>query len=226
MSALLTRRLSCLGPGIAWWRLLPPPLLASAFLAAAPATAQSQVAGADVAPELPVEIGDKLRLKVWRQDDYSGEFLVDTRGRATLPLVGEWEVAGADPAALEARLTEAFRRTLRDPVVDLEVLHRVRVLGEVLEPGVFYLDGTMAVADALAMAGGRTLLAHDGAVTLRRTGGVIEADVRTDVRLSELPIRSGDELMVPRRSWLDRNVAAAVSGGVAFFGLLVAIALR
>ncbi len=75
-------------------------------------------------------------------------------------------------------------------------------------------------------AGGRTPLAHDGAVTLRRTGGVIEADVRTDIRLSELTIRSGDELMVPRRSWLDRNVAATVSGGVAIFGILVAIALR
>lgn len=202
-------------------------LVALALLPPGPGTLVGQAPG-DRAQwdDLPIRIGDVVRLAVWRQPEYTGDFPVNARGRAVLPLVGEWEVEGELPSELRRRLTEAYARTLRDPVVSLEVLRRIRVLGEVPRPGIFHLDATMSVADALAHAGGRTPLARGGDVILRRGDEVLMSDVRTDALLAELPIRSGDELFVPQRSWLDRNAPVLISSTLGLVGVLIAVFAR
>ncbi len=59
---------------------------------AAPLAAQ-QTAPAVPAPD-PVAVtagvrpGDVIRVWIWREQDYSGEFPVDARGTAVLPLLG------------------------------------------------------------------------------------------------------------------------------------------
>ena len=106
------------------------------------------------------------------------------------------------------------------------MLKRVRVLGAVIEPGIFHVDATMSVADALASAGGRTPTAQPGAVTLRRGGELIEIDVFEDARLSDLAVRTGDELLVPEKRWLERNLGAVVTGLTATVGLTFAILSR
>ena len=173
--------------------------------------------------DVPIQIGDVIRLAVWREPAYTGDFPVSARGTATLPRVGEWEVVGEAPSELRRRLTEVYSRNLRDPVISLEVLRRVRILGEVAQPGVRHLDATMSVADAVAMAGGRTPLARRGEVILRRGDQVLRSDVQAEVLLAELPIQSGDELFVPQRGWLDRNAPVLISSTLGFVGVLIAV---
>lgn len=187
--------------------LLPPPALA----------------GQAAAGDPPVLPGDIIRLGVWREKELSGEFPVDQHGLVSLPLIGEIDVTGETELSLRARVREAMRRELREPSIEVTVLKRVRVLGEVREPGVYALDPTMSVADALAMAGGRTPLALEGQVTLRREGERIVTDVREDTRLADLTVRTGDELLVRQRSWVDRNAGALLTGGAAMVGILVAL---
>ena len=61
---------------------------------------------------------------------------------------------------------------------------------------------------------------------LRRGNQVVVADLRLDMRVSESAILSGDEIFVPRLSWLDRNLSAAVAVGSTVAGILVTLLIR
>lgn len=169
-----------------------------------------------------VNPGDVVRLEVWREEEMSGEFLVDQHGLVTLPLVGELDTAGQTELSLRALVRERMNESIWNPSIQLFVLKRVRVLGEVLEPGIFHLDPTMSVADALAMAGGRTPLARDGTVLLRRADESMETDVQSSALLSELAVETGDELLVPRQPWVRRNIGTVVTGAT---GVLTAVVI-
>lgn len=208
-----------------------PPLAAQS---SAPSSAQSGAQSNVQASAPPITPGDQLQIETWREEFYSGVFTVDAQGRITLPKVGEWTVAGLSRDALRDRLVSAWGETLRDPVVQVTVLRRIRVLGEVMNPGVFYLDETMSVADALALAGGRTPLARDGEVVFRRGGPLqsfVEAtpesiDVRLDTRLGALQVQTGDELFVPREGWWARNLVPVMTAVGGFVGIALAVVTR
>jgi hypothetical protein len=61
---------------------------------------------------------------------------------------------------------------------------------------------------------------------LRREGVAVVDELGVDSRLSEVAIRSGDELVVPQRSWLDRNSSALIGAGAGLAGILVALVTR
>ena len=199
-------------------------LLVALVLVAAPVGLPAQAQGTAADP--PVLPGDLVSLEVWREEDLSGEFLVDQHFLVTLPLIGEIDVRGETELSLRVRVRELMQVELINPSIEVLVLKRVRVLGAVIEPGIFHVDATMSVADALASAGGRTASARQGAVTLRRGGEIIEVDVFEDDRLSDLAVRTGDELLVPQKQWLERNLGPVVTGLTATAGLIFAILAR
>lgn len=167
--------------------------------------------------------GDVVRLTVWREEDLSGEFPVNQFGLVVLPLVGEYDVAGETQWTFREKVLGHLRESLHNPGIELVVLRRVRVVGEVTEPGVYPLEPTMTIADAVAMARGRNPFSEEGRVVLRRDGEVIDADLREDVSISEAQIQSGDEILVPRRSFIDRHLTAIVTGASAIGGILVTL---
>ena len=203
--------------------LLSLVLLAPGLVAAPvglPAQAQDTAADPAVLP------GDLVSLEVWREEDLTGEFLVDQHFLVTLPLIGELHVRGETELSLRERVRVLMQVELLNPSIQVLVLKRVRVLGAVIEPGIIHVDATMSVADALASAGGRTPTAQSSTVTLRRGGELIEIDVFEDARLSDLAVRTGDELLVPEKLWLERNLGPVVTGLTATAGLIFAILAR
>lgn len=202
-------------------RAAPRALLILA-LSAAPGRAQ-QVAEI---PDPPILPGDVIRLKVWREPDWNGDFLVDQFSVAALPLVGDIDVTGLTQRSLKERLREAFARELHDPSFQVLILKRIRIIGEVRSPGVYPLDPTMSVADALAVAGGRSGTGRSDMVFLRRAGETLATSVLVDARLAELAIQTGDELRVPERSWAGRNASALIGSLAGVLGLAAAILLR
>ena len=160
-----------------------------------------------------VQPGDLIRLKIWREPDMSGDIGVNEDGVATLPRIGPLRVAGLAADSLKRMLIRSYAEFLRDPAVDITVLRRVTILGAVRTPNVYHLEPTMTVADALALAGGASPDGKQDQVELRRQGGKAVVKLSRQTRLGDTPLRSGDELYVPQRSWLSRN-AALVIGGV------------
>jgi polysaccharide export outer membrane protein len=160
-----------------------------------------------------VRPGDLIRLKIWREPDMSGDIAVDEAGVATLPRLGAWRVANLPADSLKRMLIRGYSKYLRDPAIDVTVLRRITVLGAVRTPNVYHVEPTMTVADALALAGGAAPDGKVDQVELRRRdrGPIIKLTRQT--RLADTPIRSGDELFVPQRSWFSRN-AGLVFGGI------------
>lgn len=167
--------------------------------------------------------GDIVRLEIWREPTLSGKFQVDQTGTVVLPKIGAVEVAGVAPRALEEQIIRSFRRYLRNPSITVTFLRRVNVLGAVRAPGLYPVDPTMTIADVLALAGGTLPYGDPDEVRLLRDGQVLQTDITQRTRVDELPIRSGDQLYVPERSWFSRNtgiVATAISSTVS---LVIAI---
>ena len=94
------------------------------------------------------------------------------------------------------------------------MLRRINVLGAVQKPGLYPVDATMTIADALAAAGGATAMGDQHKVELVRNGARLNRRINTDARIAETPLRSGDQIFVPERSFVVRNsglVATAIS---------------
>lgn len=208
-------------------RLLLVHVIGAAVVLAGPAAGQSAPAsrGPDAGADR-IRPGDVIRLTILRDKDLSGEFPVNQFGTVVLPLIGEYDVSVETHRSLRDKVIRDVRELRYAPDVEVVVLRRVRVLGEVNEPGVYPLDPTMTVADAVAMARGRTPLAEEGKVVLRRGNQVVNADLRLEQAVSESEILSGDEIFVPRRSWFDRNFAVVVAGASTVSGMLVVLLAR
>jgi polysaccharide export outer membrane protein len=178
----------------------------SALLLAAivvPAAARGQDA-ADRAESRLVP-GDVIRLNIWREPDLTGEFLVQEDGNAVLPKVGPVQVTGYTPSALKAHLIEEYSRTLRNPSIEVIVLRRILISGEVANEGVYPVDPTMSLVEALALAGGPTPAAKDDQVILIRGDSETEIDLDDPAEVRYLALQSGDQLLVPSASGWARN---------------------
>jgi polysaccharide export outer membrane protein len=170
--------------------------------------------------------GDLVRLKIWREPDLSGDFQVSAQGRVVLPKLGEMNVAGVTPDSLHTVLVQNYSRVLRDPAIEITVLRRVNVFGAVRNPGLYPMDPTMTVADAVALAGGATSDGKMDKVELRRDGQTLMVDLGTRTRLATTPIQSGDQLFVPQKSWISRNTGLVAAGITAMTTVVVALLVR
>jgi polysaccharide export outer membrane protein len=181
--------------------------------------AQDSVAAVTVQP------GDLVRLTVYRETDLNGEYLVDENGMATLPLIGRQRLAGLGFDALREHLILEYQKHLRNPSITVTPLRRVNVLGEVQRPNLYAVDPTVSLVGAVAMAGGATPEGDLRRIRVIRGGQVIRNRVGEAETLTALDIRSGDQIVVDRRSWMDRNSAAVVSAILAIPSLVSTIIL-
>ncbi|HET6361857.1 MAG TPA: polysaccharide biosynthesis/export family protein [Gemmatimonadota bacterium] len=165
------------------------------------------VRGQDAAdrPESKLVPGDVIRLNIWREPDLTGEFLVQEDGNAVLPKIGPVHVTGYTPSELRTHLIEEYSKTLRNPSIEVVVLRRILISGEVAHEGVYPVDPTMSLVEALALAGGPTPAAKDDRVILIRGESEIEIDLDDPPAVRSLALRSGDQLLVPSASGWAQN---------------------
>jgi polysaccharide export outer membrane protein len=178
----------------------------SALLLAAlalPAVARAQEPAG--APEARLVPGDVIRLNIWREPDLTGEFLVHEDGAAVLPKLGSIHVIDYTPTELKTRVVEEYSKTLRNPSIEVVVLRRILISGEVSNVGVYPVDPTMTLVEALALAGGPTPAARNDRVFLIRGEREIEIDMDEAPEVRNLALRSGDQLLVPASSTWVRN---------------------
>jgi protein involved in polysaccharide export with SLBB domain len=157
--------------------------------------------------------GDVVRLKIYREPDLSGDYDVNAEGVAVFPKVGSIHVTDITTDSVQHLLVSTYSEYLRDPAIEVTPLRRVTVLGAVKQPGLYNVDPTMSIADAVAMAGGSTPDGNQKKVDLIRSGKKQSLNVTAHTQLAAISMQSGDELYVPERSWLSRNgyiVGAAI----------------
>ena len=170
-----------------------------------------------VVADARVEPGDRLFVHMWGDERLSDTVLIDTRGQVSLPKVGLVNVTTMPILSLRDSLQDRFSKYFRQPAVEVVALRRIAVNGAVLRPNVYYVDISTSVRDAIALAGGIAETGNPNKVYLVR--GDLEIPMPNWQRDQTLigQLRPGDQVVVPRRSWLQMNALQ-----VASFALVVA----
>ena len=175
------------------------------LLVCATASLPAQQSGAGEAEEV-LRAGDAVRVSVWRKPEMSGEFVIAPDGGLRHPLYRGVTVGGLTIPVAEARLRTYLATLEERPQFVFEPLFRVLVAGEVEKPGVLLLDQGTLVVQAIAVAGGPSERARTDRVRLLRGGTLIPVDLtQPEQGPAQLPIRSGDQIFVDRRSTVFRD---------------------
>jgi protein involved in polysaccharide export with SLBB domain len=155
--------------------------------------------------------GDRVWFHVWREPKLSDTVMVDERGDVMLPKVGIVNASALTIGAFRDTVRARIAEFLRDSPIELVVLRRVAVNGEVAKPNVYYVDVTTTVRDLIARAGGVTDVGNASNVVVIRDGQrILVRDWERD-RSESSDLRSGDQVIVARKSWLSMNVLPALS---------------
>ena len=108
-------------------------------------------------------------------------YTVNENGEIEFPVFGKMKVQGLTHFELEALLQEKLKSRMSNPVVRVNITeNRVRVLGEVEEPGLYDIENRSrySILDALAEAGGITVQGDKKHVKLiREENGQLESVV-------------------------------------------------
>jgi polysaccharide export outer membrane protein len=167
-----------------------------------------------------IGLGDRIVLKVWREPTWSDAFPVDPAGDVVLPRIGRLHVVGMAAGALKDTVRSRLGVFLREPNVDLIVLRRVAVLGSVRKPDVLYVEPVTTLQGVIAQAGGIDEEGDPNRIEILRDGQRIRLG-RWSMVSTSADVRSGDQVVVGKRSWISRNALAAVSSFAVAVSVLV-----
>lgn len=188
--------------------------LLAAVCLAAPLPLDGQTGAEATAPSTRLATsllpGDVIRVVIWREADLSGEFQVGDDGSVVLPLLGRRSVLGISTERLRDDLTEGYDEYLVNPSVNVTLLRRITVLGEVRLPGNYLVDATVSVSQLIAEAQGVNPDGDINKLQLLRDGRIVRGNLPSTLLLTEAGIRSGDQVTVGKRGWLSRNLTSVV----------------
>ena len=169
--------------------------------------------------------GDRIGIRAWTAREMDGPYDVDELGDVILPRLGRVAVGGLTASQVRDSLQRSYGEFLRGTTVEVRVLRRIGVGGEVRVPALYWVDSTVSLRDAIAMAGGLSPMGDPGRVLLLRPGARMTIDL--EAVSSDLPtaLLSGDQVVVPLRSWFSRNTPLVVSASVSLITVFGAIFL-
>ena len=170
-----------------------------------PGSLDPNVTGAPVDPTAYV-IGplDILGVKVFRDNDFTGQYGVRPDGKISIALVGDMQAAGLTPTRLSEQITQALSDFIIKPDVTVMVLQvnskTYTISGEVIRPGRYPLLLPMHVFDAINDAGGFKDFANRKDITIIRGAQRLKfnyEDIRRGRKLEQnVLLQNGDTVYV------------------------------
>lgn len=148
--------------------------------------------------DFKISAGDKIKVTVDGEKDFSGQFAVGSDGTVLVPIAGPVTVAGLSlgdaGAAYAAKLRDS--QILRAPKVKVEAadLRPILVLGAVNRPGEYAYATGLTLRAAIQLAEGYSYAAKQSSAEITRGGRTVDVDADTDIKL--LP---GDTIRIPTK---------------------------
>jgi polysaccharide biosynthesis/export protein len=170
---------------------------------------QAQPIPATTDPTYVIGPSDELNVSVWDQTQLTRTVPVRPDGMISLPLINDVQAAGRTPGQLRVTITEKLTSFVKDPQVTVIVTamnsQRVYVLGQVVRAGAYPMLPGMNVLQAISSAGGLTLFAKEGSITVLRTENGQQArypfnykDVVNGRKTEQnIVLKPGDTIVVP-----------------------------
>jgi len=172
-----------------------------------------------------IRSGDVLRVMIYRETELSGNFQVPPDGVIVFGMIGSLKVTGMTGAELRLKLVELYAKYLVNYTVQVDLLHKITIAGAVKTPSVYTLDATNTIRDAVALAGGVMPNGRLDRIELRRDGAVVEVLI-ADRTIADSPIRSGDQIYVPERSYVSRNGSTLIAALTGVLGIIVTLLVK
>lgn len=150
-------------------------------------------------------VGDRITLDVQGEPTLPDTVVVESGPMIVLPLFGEIPLGGVLRSEIQAHLTQAFARFIREPVVRANGHIRMSVQGQIARPGFFTMPAEILVSDALMVAGGPTPASNMDAIRIERGPAVLlegedlQEAIRNGLTLDQLNLQAGDQIVVPER---------------------------
>jgi polysaccharide export outer membrane protein len=149
---------------------------------------------APLAAAAPLGAGDVVKISVHGSPDLTLEARIAESGKLTYPLIGDVDVDGLEPAAAEHKIAAllAGGGFLKRPQVNMLVVsmqsQQISVLGNVVRPGRYPMEGRRSLLDVLALAGGINPDGGDVATIVRKQDG---KTVKEQINIEDM-MRSAD----------------------------------
>src|SRR5579864_7349488 len=143
--------------------------------------------------------GDEISVRVLDSTDIPDKPIrIDVDGQIALPLVGRLQASGKSVAVLETEISMRLRQYIVSPQVSVNVTdfgsQPVSVLGAVMAPGVYQLNGHKSLAQVLALAKGFTPEAGGRVKITSYSGGSNDAGAVEPIHLSVTEVSVEDLL--------------------------------
>ena len=147
---------------------------------------------------------DVIEVKVWREQELSGIFVVRPDGRITLPLAGELEASNKTPNELKDEIVKGYSKFVQRPEVMVGLRQigskKYYLVGEVVRPGVYPLIVPTTILEALDGSGGFREFANRKKIWIVRKGKRILFNYQDVIKGKKLEqnimIENGDHVVV------------------------------
>lgn len=144
--------------------------------------------------------GDKIRVVVLQDTEFSGDYEVNAAGGISARMLGPIQVVGLTVAEVEEMLRERYRSQgyLVSPrlSVELVAMRPFYVVGEVSRVGQFPYVNCLRVIQAVAIAGGFTRRAGRTRLTIKR---FYSTSAEEEYVTEDTLVEPGDVIRVPER---------------------------
>jgi polysaccharide export outer membrane protein len=174
--------------------------------------------------------GDGVRITFLDiKDDISGDYFIQSNGFIQLPFIGIINTTNRDFKDFKAQIEFRYDSLYRDPVLTVNALFRINVLGEVTNPGFYFITEMEKFTAILALAGGTTGNADLESIYLIRNNQEINLDVNTILAegsvVTDFGLQTGDQIYVPRTWWADARGFTIILSALALVVTIIAIIL-
>lgn len=162
--------------------------------------------------------GDGIRISFLDiKDLITGDYYIQPNGLVTLPIIGAINTKNKNISDLKKEIGARYDSLYNDPHLSVNALYRINILGEVRQPGFYYVSDYEKFTAILAFAGGTTEAADLDNIKLIRDNKQIDIDMGSIIQegstITEFGLKSGDQVFVPRNWWLSNSswITIAVS---------------
>lgn len=163
-----------------------------------------------------INAGDGIRLSFLEiKDVITGDYYIQPNGLINLPLIGIINTKDRDFTEIKTEIIYRYSSLYKDPQISVNALFKINILGEVRNPGFYYVSDDEKFTALLAYAGGATEAADLGNIKLIRNFKQIDIDLETIIQEgktgSDIILQSGDQVFVPRSWWAKNSIWVTVA---------------
>ena len=162
--------------------------------------------------------GDGIRISFFDIEDViTGDYYIQPNGLINLPQIGIINSSNKDFKEIKSEIESRYDSLYKDPHISVNALFRINILGEVTNPGFYYVSDSEKFTAILAFAGGTREDADLGSIKLIRNFESIELDVETIIQegstVTDFGLQAGDQVFVPKTWWANNSgwVTIAIS---------------